>query len=69
VGVEPEAIEVTATGEDDPSSNSAKKINERLVYVYVSAESVKPEDNTVIDEYVEKVILFGYITVSKGNNN
>jgi hypothetical protein len=23
----------------------------------------------VIDEYVEKVILFGYITVSKGNNN
>jgi hypothetical protein len=70
VGVQPQAIEVTATGAEDHSrNNSAKKINERLVYVYVGAEKIKPVDNTVIDEYTQKVILFGYITVSTGKSS
>jgi hypothetical protein len=46
------------------SEEELKKINEKLVKIYIGTEKAKPEStDTLVEEYSLKVILFGYITV------
>ena len=53
------------TQKNSNSDEKLKRINEKLVRIYISSEKNKPNSNdTIIDEYTLKVILFGYITVN-----
>jgi hypothetical protein len=64
IGVELASSTPRPATADSSDEQKLKKINERLVYVYIGSERIKPRsDDTIIEEYTQKVILFGYITV------
>ncbi len=52
--------------EDKPGAEAMTtgKLNENIVYFYVASEKSKPEcEESINDEYMQKVILYGYVMV------
>lgn len=48
---------------------SREKLNERAVLMYLNIERSKTRFNdTITDEFNEKVILYGYVIVSRNSN-
>ena len=56
------------TDRDDPSKEkeNIKKLNKKIVSTQIAIEKKKPESSSIInEEYTEKVILYGYISVNQ----
>ena len=48
----------------DTNQNDLKTINENLVLLYINKEKNKAEfGDTITEEYCEKIIMYGYLTV------
>ena len=52
----------------DSRQNDSKTINENLVLLYINMEKNKAEfGDTITEEYCEKIIMYGYLTVCESN--
>ena len=50
------------TNNEAQSAVNKEKINEDIVYFYIASEKSKPAtETTILDEYMLKVLLFGYV--------
>jgi hypothetical protein len=50
--------------DDEANELSDEMLNEEIVYFYVSSEQAKPPcEESISDEYMQKIILYGYVIV------